>query len=30
MEKETDYEDYQKPSDEELRTILNPLRYEVT
>ena len=30
MEKETGYEDYQKPSDEELRTILNPLQYEVT
>ena len=30
VEKETGYEDYQKPSDEELRTILNPLQYEVT
>ena len=30
METETGYEDYQKPSDEDLRTILNPLQYEVT
>ena len=30
MEKETGYNDYQKPSDEELRTILNPLQYEAT
>ena len=29
-EKETGYEDYQKPSDEELRTILKPLQYKVT
>lgn len=27
---ETGYEDYQKPSDEELKGILNPLQYEVT
>jgi peptide methionine sulfoxide reductase msrA/msrB len=30
IEKETGYEDYQKPSDEELREFLNPLQYEVT
>jgi methionine-R-sulfoxide reductase len=30
MEKGTGYEDYQKPSDEELRKILTPLQYEVT
>ena len=30
MEKETGYANYQKPSDEELRTILNPLQYGVT
>jgi peptide methionine sulfoxide reductase msrA/msrB len=29
-EKETGYEDYQRPSDEELRKILTPLQYEVT
>lgn len=30
MEKETVYEDYQKPTDEELRTMLSPLQYNVT
>jgi peptide methionine sulfoxide reductase msrA/msrB len=29
-EKESSYEDYQKPTDEELRAILTPLQYEVT
>jgi peptide methionine sulfoxide reductase msrA/msrB len=29
-EEENGYHDYQKPSDEELRTILSPLQYEVT
>ena len=28
--KESSYEDYQKPSDDELRAILTPLQYEVT
>jgi peptide methionine sulfoxide reductase msrA/msrB len=28
--KESSYEDYQKPSDDELRTILTPLQYNVT
>jgi methionine-R-sulfoxide reductase len=30
MEKKTVYEDYQKPTDEELRTMLSPLQYNVT
>ena len=30
VEKETGNEDYQKPPDEELRTILSPLQYQVT